>query len=412
MVRTQDSTLPRFPWLGLLVSLGLLVGVGLLSWLWPAALAPLSPAARDAVVLSIGLATVIGSHVYLYLRFFRASPDVAASSAAPADGHAQTSAQVRAELSSDIFGSSGRLDEAIGEQLHRVVDETEQAAMNLVSHIQRLNKDADALVTYLQNSGTQAGSMEQEISSSLSFIAEISAFVQELPEHVREDVQVIEHANERVAGLKRLIGDINELSRQTDMLAINASIEAARAGEFGRGFAVVADEVRKLSEGTRKLSHAIQSGLEGLHAEISQGLAVFVAHSEKQAAEALGIVQSISRLQDSHEDMQQYYKTLFTVVSKHNTDLALQISCMLGDVQFQDVIRQRVERVQSAMQRRAAVLNALAAAAHDDEAGLVAQQDAMRQVLEDYLVGEEHHAPIENTAEGDAGSGPPKFELF
>jgi len=69
--------------------------------------------------------------------------------------------------------------------------------------------------------------------------------------------------------LSKIVDDIGTVTRQTSMLALNASIEAARAGERGTSFAIVANEVKSLSgrinEATVRASHVLNSGQRSVH---------------------------------------------------------------------------------------------------------------------------------------------------
>ena len=323
------------------------------------------------------------------------------------DAYAQQAAGEHAAL---LVENHLRLDEAIGDQLKVVVQDTDSSAMSLILQVRKLNDDAVALVNYLGNADLSAHNIDKEIEGSVIAIIQISQFVQELPDMIRGDVGTIQAAAiKEIDGLLGFINVIQEISKQTNLLALNAAIEAARAGDAGRGFTVVADEVRKLSERSAKAAALIEKGLAGAQNTMREGL----KHSpiDKQIAEAGALVNSIRQLQENYDDIRQYYKTLFIVVTKHNTDLASEIGEILGLIQYQDVVRQRIDRVASAVARRNAILQELPRRLGDPQADLTELPAQMLEVLNEYRANEERHAPAAIGSAGQAG-GLPKFELF
>ncbi|MDD2271295.1 MAG: methyl-accepting chemotaxis protein [Desulfuromonadaceae bacterium] len=130
------------------------------------------------------------------------------------------------------------------------------------------------------------------------------AVMGQISERVQESAKTVESLGERSDQIGAIIGTIEDIADQTNLLALNAAIEAARAGEQGRGFAVVADEVRALAERTSRATReigdmikAIQGETRGAVTAMEQGVSQVEAGTVEasRSGEALGdILQQIS----------------------------------------------------------------------------------------------------------------------
>lgn len=177
-----------------------------------------------------------------------------------------------------IRESSGRINSMTGEVLQKTQDSKGNAASlsalseQLSANLQEVAGNVSAINGNTENVRLDVRNIAEECSAITAYTADMDARADLMQQSAQNSVEITAAKAEEILlalndaieksksvdQVKTLAGEILSISKQTWLIALNASVEAANAGAAGKGFAVVASEVSELANSSQETANRIQ----------------------------------------------------------------------------------------------------------------------------------------------------------
>ncbi len=199
--------------------------------------------------------------------------------------------------------TANKLSDVSSSQNEHVIQANE--AINAISEsIRRVTENAETSSKVAQQSVEIADKGSIAVRRTIEGMASIRETIQETSKRIKR-------LGESSQEIGNIVGLINDIAEQTNILALNASIQASMAGEAGRGFAVVADEVQRLAERATDATRQIETLVRTIQTDTNEA----VASMEESTANVVGGAKLAENAGEALEEIQSVSKQISELVS-------------------------------------------------------------------------------------------------
>ncbi|WP_256644225.1 methyl-accepting chemotaxis protein [Stenotrophomonas sp. 9(2022)] len=174
-----------------------------------------------------------------------------------------TSAKV-AVSTQETQATAMQLAEAAGHQANQITSASDRIG-EIAASIEQVSRNSAESADVAQRSVVIAAEGAGVVRETIQGMDQIRDQIQETSKRIKR----LGESSQEIGSIVELINDISE---QTNILALNAAVQAASAGEAGRGFAVVADEVQRLAERTSGATRRIENLVQAIQADTNEAV--------------------------------------------------------------------------------------------------------------------------------------------
>ena len=234
-----------------------------------------------------------------------------------------TSVQVAAS-SQETQATALQLAEASNHQAEQIAAASERIN-DIATSIEQVSRNSTESAEVAQRSVVIAAEGAGVVRETINGMDQIRDQIQETSKRIKR----LGESSQEIGSVVELINDISE---QTNILALNAAVQAAADGETGRGFAVVADEVQRLAERTSGATRRIEGLVQAIQADTNEAVnsmeqttaeVVSGARLAEDAGTALGEIERVSN------DLNNLIKNISSAAQQQST-AALDITQTMG----------------------------------------------------------------------------------